>query len=332
MSDSSTTAPVRSKVERRLARIEGYRAVEEEIARRRPAREGRPRFDDLSLPIPEERRALLDRSELDHATLDDEQRAYRRDGFLIKEALIPPELTEAYWADRTAIDDRQFSVWGGSYMALPSMRSVCLHPPLVALVEKLVGTPLALFLTLSGVQSSQREWHQDFYLKPGYENTHYCAVWIAVGDVHPDSGPYEYVPGSHRLPPMRKELIDEWLTPEERATTVAPRISERFVTAACTERIAEEQLEVRQFLPRRGDVLVWHHSLLHQGSKPRDRGLLRPAVIAHFNSIETLEMCNKTVRRVDGGAYVERTDGDAVRASWQANQDLVHAAKTQQLS
>ena len=40
---------------------------------------------------------------------------------------------------------------------------------LVELVEKLIGMPLALFLSLSGLRSSRRQWHQDFYLKPGYE-------------------------------------------------------------------------------------------------------------------------------------------------------------------
>ena len=58
--------------------------------------------------------------------------------------------------------------------------------------------------------------------------------------------------------------------------------------------------------------------------------MLRPGVIAHFNSIRALEMCNKTVHRTEGGAYVERTDGDAVRSSWRSTQPLVAVAKAQQ--
>ncbi len=324
-------APQRSKVQRQLERLEGYHAVEHELALRRPARQGTPRFEDLSFAVPEDRRARLDRSDVDVSALDADEASYWRDGFLIKERLIPEELTSRYWSERTTITDREFSAWGGSYMALASMREVCLYPPLVDLVERLVGEPLALFLSLSGTQSSQREWHQDFYLKPGYENTHYCAVWIAVGDVDPASGPFEYAPGSHRLGPMRKELVDEWLSPEERVAVTAPRIAERFVTAACSELIAEQHLEVRQFVPRQGDVLVWHHSLLHQGSRQKDLQMLRPGLIAHFNSIRSLEMCNKTVVRTDGGAYVERTDGDAVRSNWRSTQGLVGASKASQL-
>ena len=228
--------------------------------------------------------------------------------------------------------DPKFSVWGGSYMGIPSMRDVCLYPELVQLVEKLIGMPLGLFLSLSGLRSSRRQWHQDFYLKPGYENVNYLAVWIALGDVHPDSGPYEFVPGSHRLPTMRHELVHEWLQPDERvAVGAAPRIAERFVTAACNEMIAERGLEVRQFVPKRGDVLVWHHSLLHQGSDPVNPQLIRPGVIAHFNSVSTLMANNKGIaRHPGGGSYVVRTDQAAVVAGRKAAEGLVAASKVQQ--
>ncbi len=318
----------RERLERELAAAQDRLAISDLIATTRPARTAQPSFDDLALALPPDRRGRLDVDDLDETTLDDDERAFRRDGFLIKPGLIPPELTSAYLADRMAIDDDQFSVWGGSYMAVATMRDVCLYPPLVELVEKLIGQPLALFLTLSGLRSSRREWHQDFYLHPGYRNLHYCAVWIALDDVHPDSGPYEYVPGSHRLPTLRKELVDEWLTPEQRAAIGAPRIAERFVSAACEGVIRDRGLEVRQLRPRRGDVFVWHHSLLHQGSRPNDPSLVRPGLIAHFNSTTTLEGNNKTLETVPGGGrYVIRNDQDAVLAGRRAAQHLVDAGR-----
>jgi hypothetical protein len=322
------------RLEARVDLLQGRLDVDRAVATTRPARTGRPRFDDLALPIPDELAARLDKVDLAERTLDGDELAFRRDGFLVKEGLIPEELTAAYLADRLAMDeqDPKFSVWGGSYMGIPSMRDVCLYPELVELVEKLIGVPLALFLSLSGLKSSRREWHQDFYLKPGYENVHYLAVWIALGDIDPDSGPYEFVPGSHRLPTLRNELVEEWLQPEERVAVGAPRIAERFVTAACNELIAERELEVRQFVPKRGDVLVWHHSLLHQGSRPNNPNLLRPGVIAHFNAVSTLEANHKGIKRhPGGGAYVVRTDQAAVMAGRTAGQALVDAAKRQQL-
>jgi hypothetical protein len=307
-----------------LERLKAIQAVEAEVARDRPARGGEPRFEDLALPIPEKWRSWLDRSDVDESKLDEDQLFYRRNGYLIKEGLIPDELTSTYLADRLAVDDPNYSLWGGSYMGLESMRDVCLYEPLVDIVEKLVGKPVALFLTLSGLQSTRRSWHQDFYLKPGYENVDYSAVWIAVGDVDPDSGPYEYVPETHKLPTLRRELVYEWLTPEERNSPVAHKTSERFVEVACERLFEERNLQRRTFLPKRGDVLIWHHSLLHQGSKPNVPGMFRPGLIAHYNAVDRLwTHRNNVVTAPNGKKYAHRDDFERVVKNRVAAQDLV---------
>ncbi len=320
-------------LEARLARLDELAAVERQVAARRPAREGQPTFSDLSMPIPEDRCSWLDRQDLDESTLDADQLFFRQQGYLIKEGLIPDRLTEPYLADRIGVTDEQLSVWGGSYMALESMREVCLYEPLVDLIEKLVGQPVGLFLTLSGLESTRRTWHQDFYLKPGYENVNYCAAWIAVGDVHPDSGPYEYVPGTHRLPSMRQELIWEWLTPEERESHANYRIAETFVTDACAKMVVEQELEPRFFLPRRGDVLIWHHSLLHQGSRARVGNMMRPGLIAHYNSLsKQRELGRKMVQMPNGKWYRERDDHDVVLGRFRESTEFkaqAIAARTQ---
>jgi len=245
--------------------------------------------------------------------LDDDQKFYRKNGYLIKHGLIPAALTEPYLAERSAIQDETFSVWGGSYMDLESMRDVCLFDTLVDLVEKIVGRPVGLFLTLSGFKTTKREWHQDFYLKSGYENIDYCAAWIAVDDVSQDSGPYEFVPESHRLPPLRQELIWEWLEPNQRDTPGATRFAEKFVTAATGRLIKERSLQTKTFVPKRGDVLLWHPFLLHQGTVAKDPDLQRPGLIAHYNSLHTLQIRGRPLLQAPNGKlYVKRTDREAI--------------------
>ncbi len=318
----------RDQLALKLARLQELSEVGQHLDADRPARAGVPSFADLSLPIPPERASFLDREDLDESRLDDDQRAYRADGFLIKEGFLPEELTAPYLSDRLEITDPEFSVWGGSYMGLDSMKELCLYRPLTELVERLIGKPAALFLTLSGLQSTQRTWHQDFYLKPGYENVDYCAVWMAVGDVDPDSGPYQYIPGSHRLPSLRRELIYEWLTPEARQSAGNFRVAEAFVTGACERLIQEEGLEVRSFVPKRGDILIWHHSLLHQGSRQRRHDLIRPGLVAHYNSAERLEGSNKGVRvDANGSRWVERHDREDIVSKRRSAQPLVTATR-----
>ncbi len=300
-------------LEEKVDRLNELVEVERGVAARRPARSGQPTFDDLAMEIPQERRGFLDRDDLDESALDPDQLFFRQNGYLIKEGLIPPELTEPYLADRLAFPDKDLSIWGGSYMAIPSMRDVCLYRPLVDLVERLVGEPVGLFLTLSGLETTRRTWHQDFYLKPGYENVDYCAAWIAVGDVDPDSGPYEFVPGTHKLPSMRQELVWEWLTPEERSSPAAYRIAETFVTDACAKMFVERELEPQQFVPKRGDVLIWHHSLLHQGSRARRPELMRPGLISHYNSLaKQRQLGREMAQHPNGSWYRVRDDYEVI--------------------
>ena len=193
------------------------------------------------------------------------------------------------------------------------MRSVCLCGPLVECIEKLIGKRVGLFLTLSGLKSTKRSWHQDFYLKTGYQNVDYCAVWIAISDVHPDSGPYQFVPGTHRWGPLRRELIWDWLKAHQRDTPGATRFAEKFVTDACMNKIRESNSTIKTHLPKRGDVLIWHHSLLHQGSMPRNPDLERPGLISHYNSLHTLRLLGRPIARAENGNYyVPRNDRDRI--------------------
>jgi len=67
-----------------------------------------------------------------------------------------------------------------------------------------------------------------------------CAAWIALEDIHPDSGPL-----------MRYQVVAEKYGP--------------FIA-----RVVESAGIPRQiFLPKNGDVLIWHANLIH-GSIPRN--------------------------------------------------------------
>jgi ectoine hydroxylase-related dioxygenase (phytanoyl-CoA dioxygenase family) len=50
------------------------------------------------------------------------------------------------------------------------------------------------------------------------------------------------------------------------------------------EQMARRGLASRAFTPRRGEVLLWHHSLLHGGSTPEDSSLTRKSLVVHFST------------------------------------------------
>ena len=224
----------------------------------------------------------LDRPGVDPARLSADQRAWLRDGVVIKDGFLPDALLDPYIARRAAF--RPGTAWnavgwpdGNCYEGVPELRDVALYPPLMALLEALIGEPMLFHLALTGWLSTERDWHQDDYLNPDFINTWYCAVWIALDTVTPESGPFEYVPGSHRWPLLRGEKVRSFLTDEERGRKAAttklvewPKYAERFLSPAIEAQIEASGLPVVPFFGRKGDVLVWHSRLMHRGSKRRE--------------------------------------------------------------
>ena len=81
----------------------------------------------------------LDRAELDESKLDEDQRAWRRDGFLIKLDFIPDALIDAYCAIRARVPDPGGWACPVPYVHVPELRAISLYPPLTPLLGHLVG-------------------------------------------------------------------------------------------------------------------------------------------------------------------------------------------------
>lgn len=245
-------------------------------------------LDDLTAPWPNPGLlALPDRPHAirSHPLAD----AYAADGYAIAPGLLPEDVVDAYcdafmeeFPDRTQRGGFQYAT---PYRDHPFVMDLCMRPEITDMCEALVGEPMGLHLNLSDWRSTQRNWHQDGYLNPDGNLDWYVAVWIALDDIHPDAGPFEYVPGSHRrFGIIRNRKMLAALEPDERGPDW-PKHSERILTPLFEEAITDQVLPVEQFLARKGDVLFWHPRLLHRGSDPVNPDLERRALIAHYSGV-----------------------------------------------
>lgn len=250
----------------------------------------RPRkvdFSDIASDAVDPEAPLLDQPSIDEEGLSEVQRSWRRDGAVILPGLFSDDLIEAYKQERwSRLPD--LAPWSCPvvYMHLESCKALCVDKGLAQVLEDLMGEPMAVNLTLTGWTSTERNWHQDCYLNPSFLKDWYAAVWIALEDITPESGPFEYVPGSHRWPALTRDKVLAALEPCERNRADWPSTSERFVVPACEAEIERRGAEIRQFLPKKGDVLIWHGRLLHRGSRPKVAGTPRRALIAHYSGVK----------------------------------------------
>jgi len=257
-------------------------------------------FDDLAEAVPDAALPPLDRAGVDEAALDERQRQWRQGGYVILERFIPDDLIDAYCAVRAAEGE-----WPGpcAYLHVREIRDLCLYPPLSAVLEHLLGAPMGMHLNLTGWKSTERDWHQDDYLNPSFVNAHYAAAWFALEDIHPASGVFEYVPGTHRWPTLRGERVRRFMRPRDAADPNWPRLSEDLVVPAIEARLEATGRAPERFLARKGDVLIWHGKLVHRGSRPLDPRLERRALITHYSSIDHRPDMPDVREHAGGGRY-----------------------------
>lgn len=213
------------------------------------------------------------------------------DGVVVLKGFIPEDLMASYeecWLKYNGpeADDPSPGGWDycTPYRKHKEVLDILSYGPLHEEMQKLVGEPVGVHLNLTGWISTTRNWHQDSYLNPPHVGDYYIAAWIALDTIHPDSGPFQYVKGSHKWPLVTREKILEALAPEERDHKW-PTHSERLLTPLFTEEIEKRGAEVTTHLAERGDVLLWHGRLLHRGSIANVPGMERRSLIAHYSGI-----------------------------------------------
>lgn len=246
-------------------------------------------FEDISEIPNESLLPPLDQSCCDESLLNPIQKQWRDSGYVILENFVPEELIEKYCRLRS-----KFLNPGGwscptPYMYYKEIRDICLYAPLMEVMKSLIGDDMGLHLNLTGWVSTTRDWHQDDYLNPPFVNSWYAAVWMALDDIHPDSGPFEFVPGSHKWPLLRRELVWNYMDQEETLKPDWPAISEKICVPAFEDYIQRTDSKIEQFLGKKGDVLIWHGRLAHRGTLPKNPELQRKALIAHYSAISKRE-------------------------------------------
>lgn len=234
---------------------------------------------------------------------------WNSEGVVVLPDFIPEELMEAYEDCWQSVNRDRPGGWPDCtpYRRHKELFHVCTYQPLAEVLESLIGEPAAVHLNLTPWISTERDWHQDSYLNPMHVGDYYAAVWIALEAIHPDSGPFQYVPGSHRWPQVTREKILAALPPEKRDHRW-PKYSEEILTPLFEQELADKEAEIVTYLPKRGDVLVWHGRLLHRGSRPNVPGMQRKALIAHYSGIHHRQDMPPAKQASTGGWYFPISD------------------------
>lgn len=162
---------------------------------------------------------------------------------------------------------------------LASFCRILKHPGLLGWLKLLTERKPKPLQTITSHKGSQQVVHSDSIHMTTYPLGYLTAAWIAFEDVHPDSGPLVYYPGSHKLPYVFSR--DAGIS-ENEFRDLGYRSYQQKYEPLIASTIEKTGLEPAYFHARKGDVLIWHANLVHGGSLRRNIELTRRAVVCHF--------------------------------------------------
>lgn len=208
---------------------------------------------------------------------------YDENGYLILKKAISDELIEKYekvWTQHVADrrDERgNLAGWGHEfdvYLDHPEIMDILCHDSIAKTFVN-INKAVALHKNVTYFVSTEQGWHQDaaFAYREAGEN--YQGAWVALEDISPEAGPFEFIPGSHK---WDCDLTALYSNDKDRGRMKEGVSSHLFFQ----NEIDKRQAKIVSFIAEKGDVIIWHGHLVHRGSMPENRGITRKSLIGHY--------------------------------------------------
>lgn len=151
------------------------------------------------------------------------------------------------------------------------------NPEAKRICSLLFGEEATPGFSLSFGNGSEQQLHQDIAIFHIYPQNFLIGVWIALEDIHADSGPLIYYPKTHKLGLWHKHAQNY---PKTNVETLGPEARGEYMS--WLEEESKDTSERKSLLIKKGQALFWHAGLAHGGSKRKDRSLSRHSYVVHM--------------------------------------------------
>lgn len=178
------------------------------------------------------------------------------------------------------------------------------------------NSPACVLQSLTFTKGSQQPIHIDYpYVRSQTMIAHLAASWIPLEDISPDSGPLAYYPGSHKNEACG---FFDWGNGSillEEDSTQTPMEFANFLW----HQMEAAGLKPEIFCPKKGDVLIWHGRLAHEGTKINDDALTRNSYVTHYTSLKAYPEAHMRPGAMERGEYFSENGGYVFEHPWMHN-------------
>jgi ectoine hydroxylase-related dioxygenase (phytanoyl-CoA dioxygenase family) len=218
------------------------------------------------------------------------------DGYMVFPNAVPRELLDAYrdkYPRDVVMNSAPYSSYFSSRFEFLDNKEIldiaCL--PTLNKVFAYMGKYFRVHMSEARVGSSSIKWHRDFnpshigYGSSGYieSGDEYMGLLVAISDAQEGSGYFELVPGSHK-----------WETDYSVVTRDNLMNNPDICFDYYEKLIHDKRAATFEFVPRSGDMLLWHGSLIHRGKQPDRNGLERESLLIHYAGISHDDIIRNT--------------------------------------
>jgi hypothetical protein len=236
-----------------------------------------PFFDEIAAASdfdPETRRIASDLHEKGYAVLQ-----FPDDDINERAERIKAELTSRYdfetwrregWARNEGL--RILDAWKYN----KDVRAIACNEKITEILSNVFGRRAWPFQSLNFPVGSQQHFHSDSVHFSSIPEKFMCGVWLALEDVHPDSGPLIYYPGTHKWPILYNDQIGI------RVAGAGPRRSQDLYEDVWRSLVDKFKIVPEMFFAKKGQALIWLANLLHGGSRQQDPSRTRWSQVTHY--------------------------------------------------
>lgn len=205
----------------------------------------------------------------------DEKRAFaalRDDGFV----LIDLDASAGELCDAVVLETEPYLGRSGvtrvqdAWYRSSAIRALASNEKIIRTLERAYGRAPFAFQTLNFQRGSEQTIHTDALHFQSDPPGFMCGVWIALEDIHRESGPLTYYAGSHNLPYPETLLASD------------PTLGEIEFSRYLEREVSGERYSRMIALPKKGQAAIWAANLAHGGAPILDRDSTRRSLVIHY--------------------------------------------------
>lgn len=189
-----------------------------------------------------------------------------------------------------------------SWRVLESCKKLSLSQIVMDWLETLYQASPQAFSTINFLHSTQQPLHSDYVHFGTLPEGRLAGSWIALEDIHPDSGPLQVVPGSHKLDYFNYEILVE--SPPKKLNEIKRNyhLYEQWVR----DLMMQKKLTAITPQMEKGDCIIWDANLLHGSPDCKNNKISRRSQVTHWTFDDVERHYNPVFSQKTKGKFVER--------------------------